>query len=198
LRETKATSASGICAGRPLFPPWDSRVEFSVGDSLASPTPRQSHGRRHSHDRIVIDVARRGTRRIACRRAGVEHVAVREQTDYQVTTLVADESGKATNTDGNLQNAFGLIAGTTSTFWISANHTGFSTLYNGLGAQITPPSPVIVPPTKGAGPGSPTGITTNPSRTDFLVDGTAAIFIWATEDGGIAAWKGGPTAFIQF
>ena len=72
-----------------------------------------------------------------------------EQNDYQVTTLVADQSGKAPNTDGNLQNAWGLVAGATSTFWISANHTGFSTLYNGLGAQITPPSPVIVPPTSG-------------------------------------------------
>src|SRR5262249_261369 len=54
------------------------------------------------------------------------------------------------------------------------------------------------PATKGSEPGSPTGITTNPSKTDFLVDGTAAIFIWATEDGGIAAWKGGPSAFIEF
>jgi uncharacterized protein (TIGR03118 family) len=121
-----------------------------------------------------------------------------EQNEYQVTTLVADQSGKAPNTDGNLQNAWGLVAGATSTFWISANHTGFSTLYNGLGAQITPPSPVVVPATSGTGPGSPTGITTNPSKTDFLVDGTAAIFLWATEDGGIAAWKGGPSAFITF
>ncbi len=121
-----------------------------------------------------------------------------EQNEYQVTTLVANQSGKAPNTDGNLQNAWGLVAGATSTFWISANHTGFSTLYNGLGAQITPPSPVVVPATSGTGPGSPTGITTNPSKTDFLVDGTAAIFLWATEDGGIAAWKGGPSAFITF
>ncbi len=119
-------------------------------------------------------------------------------TDYQVTTLVADQSGKASNTDSNLENAWGIIAGATSTFWISANHTGFSTLYNGLGVQITPPSPVVVPPAKGTGPGSPTGITTNPSKVDFLVDGTAAIFLWATEDGGIAAWKGGPSAFIKF
>ena len=121
-----------------------------------------------------------------------------EQNDYQVTTLVANQIGKAPNTDGNLQNAWGLVAGATSTFWISANHTGFSTLYNGLGAQITPPSPVVVPATSGTGPGSPTGITTNPSKTDFLVGGSAAIFLWATEDGGIAAWKGGPSAFITF
>ena len=75
-----------------------------------------------------------------------------EQNDYQVTTLVANQIGKAPNTDGNLQNAWGLVAGATSTFWISANHTGFSTLYNGLGAQITPPSPVVVPATSGTGP----------------------------------------------
>ena len=59
-----------------------------------------------------------------------------EQNEYQVTTLVADQSGNAPNTDGNLQNAWGLVAGATSTFWISANHTGFSTLYDGLGAQL--------------------------------------------------------------
>lgn len=124
-----------------------------------------------------------------------------EQNDYQVTTLVADQStqsNKAPNTDGNLKNAWGLVTGATSTFWISANHTGFSTLYNGLGAQISPPSPVVVPPTSGTGLGSPTGITTNPSKADFLVEGTAAIFLWATEDGGIAAWKGGPSATITF
>jgi uncharacterized protein (TIGR03118 family) len=115
-----------------------------------------------------------------------------ESGDYQVTKLVADF------TDRNLVNAWGIIAGATSTFWISANHTGLSTLYDGLGVQTTPPSPVAVPSVGGTDPGSPTGITTNPSRTDFLVNGTAAIFLWATEDGGIAAWKGGPSATIMF
>jgi uncharacterized protein (TIGR03118 family) len=117
---------------------------------------------------------------------------------YRVTRLVADVPGTAAHTDANLVNAFGLIAGSTSTFWISSNHQGVSTLYDGLGNAITPPSPVLVPATRGTGPGSPTGITTNPSRTDFQVDGTAAIFLWATEDGGIAAWKGGPSASVVF
>jgi len=121
-----------------------------------------------------------------------------ETSDYQVTKLVADLSNEAPTTDGNLVNAWGIVAGATSTFWISANHKGLSTLYNGLGVQTTPPSPVVVPSVGAIGSGSPTGITTNPSRTDFLVDGTAAVFLWATEDGGIAAWKGGPTATIKF
>src|SRR5262252_7320102 len=151
-----------MCAASRLFPPWDSRVEFSVGSSFAS--RRLDNLTEGDILMIASSLIPRGAERVALL-AGALALSTplfAEQADYQVTTLVADQSGKATNTDGNLQNAFGLIAGATSTFWISANHTGFSTLYNGLGAQITPPSPVIVPPTKGAGPGSPTGITTNP------------------------------------
>jgi uncharacterized protein (TIGR03118 family) len=124
--------------------------------------------------------------------------AFADKDDYQVTKLVADLSNEAPNPDGNLVNAWGIVAGATSTFWISDNHKGLSSLYNGLGVQTTPPSPVVVPSTSGTGLGSPTGITTNPSRTDFLVDGTAAIFLWATEDGGVAAWKGGPSATVKF
>src|SRR5215470_15507518 len=142
----------------------------------------------------------RGARRVALLATALTLSApvFAETSDYQVTKLVADLSNEAPTTDGNLVNAWGIVAGATSTFWISANHKGVSTLYNGLGIQTTPPSPVVVPSVGGAGLGSPTGITTNPSRTDFLVEGTAAIFLWATEDGGIAAWKGGPSATIKF
>src|SRR5579862_1248865 len=52
----------------------------------------------------------------------------------------------------------------------------------------------------GTGQGAPTGIVANPSTTDFLLvgAGTAALFIWSTEDGTIAAWNGGPSATIKF
>src|SRR5439155_4920508 len=40
----------------------------------------------------------------------------------------------------------------------------------------------------------------SPTSTDFLIAGagTAARFLWATEDGGIAAWAGGTSATIKF
>ena len=120
--------------------------------------------------------------------------------NYEVTKLVADLPGVAANTDTNLVNGWGIAMRATSPIWVSNNGTGTSTLYNGLGVQISPPSPVVIPAVSGTGHGVPTGITSNPSTSDFLLagPGTAAIFMWATEDGGIAAWNGGPAATIKF
>lgn len=120
--------------------------------------------------------------------------------NYDVTKLVADVPGVAAHTDTNLVNGWGIAMRATSPIWVSNNATGTSTLYNGLGVQISPPSPVSIPAANGAGQGVPTGITSNPSTTDFLLggQGTAAIFLWATEDGAIAAWNGGPAATIKF
>lgn len=119
---------------------------------------------------------------------------------YQVTSLVADVAGVAANTDANLRNGWGIAMRPTSPIWVSDNATGKSTLYNGLGVQISPPSPVAIPGPGGTGQGAPTGIVANPSTTDFLLAGagTAALFIWSTEDGTIAAWNGGPSATIKF
>lgn len=120
--------------------------------------------------------------------------------NYQVTNLVADVQGVAANTDGNLVNGWGIAMRATSPIWVSDNGTGKSTVYNGLGNQISPPSPVTIPAVSGTDHGVPTGITSNPSTSDFLLGGagTAAIFLWSTEDGGIAAWNGGASATIKF
>ena len=40
------------------------------------------------------------------------------------------------------------------------------------------------------GPGTPTGIVANASKTDFQVSGVASSFIFATLDGTISAWPG--------
>jgi len=119
---------------------------------------------------------------------------------YAVTNLVADLPGVTAHTDANLVNGWGIAMRATSPIWVSNNGTGTSTLYNGLGVAISPPSPVIIPAASGTGQGVPTGITSNPSTNDFLLGGpgTAASFLWATEDGGIAAWNGGPAATIKF
>jgi uncharacterized protein (TIGR03118 family) len=119
---------------------------------------------------------------------------------YAVTKLVSDLAGAAEHTDANLVNGWGIAMRATSPIWVSNNGTGTSTVYNGLGAQISPPSPVVVPSASGGDHGVPTGVTANPSTNDFLIAGagTAAIFLWSTEDGAIAAWNAGPVATIKF
>jgi uncharacterized protein (TIGR03118 family) len=121
---------------------------------------------------------------------------------YQVRNLVSDVAGQADNTDLNLVNAWGIAMRATSPIWVSDNGTGKSTVYDGTGAlKLTVCVPAVSTPCP-TDTGVPTGITSNPSATDFLLvpntPGTAASFLWATEDGGIAAWAGGANATIKF
>jgi uncharacterized protein (TIGR03118 family) len=133
---------------------------------------------------------------------------------YVVTHLTADLSGIAPNTDSVLQNAWGVaFTPGASPFWIADNATGCSTLYDGSGMPQPQPTPLkvklplpggTIPPTAcqpvdpenppNPPPATPTGLVWNPSAT-FLVPGTAnpASFLFATEDGTIAAWAGGLT-----
>jgi len=107
---------------------------------------------------------------------------------YVVTNLVADPNGPAAvNTDPNLINGWGLVARATSPFWVSSNGTSMSTVYDGQGNIISPPSPVTIPE-------PPTGIVGNVSTTAF----GGAVFLWALEDGHVAAWSGGAAATIVF
>jgi uncharacterized protein (TIGR03118 family) len=126
--------------------------------------------------------------------------------DYLVVPLVADQSNGQPVTDTNLVNGWGIVASPTSPLWVSSNGMGLSTIYNGVGA-IQGVSPVIIPPVNPADPhGAPTGIVFNlgasPTSTDFPVGAlgttTAARFLWATEDGAIAAWNGGASATLRF
>ena len=71
---------------------------------------------------------------------------------YKVTRLVSDKPGFAMHTDPNLVNAWGLVAGPTTPWWVANNGTDTSTLYDGAGTQI----PLVVD-VKGA----PTGTVFN-------------------------------------
>jgi uncharacterized protein (TIGR03118 family) len=128
---------------------------------------------------------------------------------FTQTNLVTDDQSvlaslgfaPAANVDPNLVNPWGIVASPSgSPFWVSDNGAGKSTLYNGSG---TPQSLVVtIPASANAGatsPAPPTGIVFNGSATDFLVNGTgtAAHFIFATEDGTIAAWNSGTTAVLK-
>lgn len=93
--------------------------------------------------------------------------------------LVSDIPGRAAFTDPNLVNPWGIAISATSPFWISNAGSATSTLYNTSG---TPQALVVSIPNGGA----PTGQIFN-GGTAFNADR----FIFATEDGTIAGWRGG-------
>lgn len=118
------------------------------------------------------------------------------QNAYLQRNLVCDLPGVALHTDTNLLNPWGISLSSSSPFWISDNHSGLSTLYDGSG---TPQALVVnIPSPTGFNPlGAPTGTIFN-STTNFLVASNApARFIFATEDGTIIGWNTGTNAVLK-
>ncbi|HUA83807.1 MAG TPA: TIGR03118 family protein [Bryobacteraceae bacterium] len=117
---------------------------------------------------------------------------------YVQENLVSDIPGMAVTTDPNLVNPWGMSQTATSPFWVSNHDKGNTTIYNGAGTPST--TVVTIPPAAGTGTGTPTGqITGNGANWTLPApNGKAASFIFATEDGAIAAWNGsaGTTAVI--
>jgi uncharacterized protein (TIGR03118 family) len=119
---------------------------------------------------------------------------------YLKTNLVSDKNSAAmapTN-DPSLVNPWGVAFFPGGPFWVSDNGTGLSTLYDGMGNKI--PLTVTIPaPSGDTNPGAPgpSGMVWNGNPQAFKVGNpelnntAAALFIWATEDGTIAAWQGG-------
>jgi uncharacterized protein (TIGR03118 family) len=115
---------------------------------------------------------------------------------FRETDLVSDIQGRAQHFDPNLVNPWGISASGGSPMWVSDNNAGATTLYDGAGNAFPPPpnGPLVVhiPLPGGSAGGAPTGTVFNPT-TDFKITkgGTTgkALFIFATEDGTIAAWK---------
>jgi uncharacterized protein (TIGR03118 family) len=107
---------------------------------------------------------------------------------YDQRNLVSDGSVPADLVDTGLKNAWGLTASATSPWWVADNGTDLSTLYNGnTGAKQA-----LVVQVSGA----PTGAVFN-GTGGFLLNGTAARFIFSGEDGTIHAWNGGTVATVQ-
>jgi uncharacterized protein (TIGR03118 family) len=121
-------------------------------------------------------------------------------TDDQ-TALAADGFAPAAHTDTHLVNPWGIASSSSSPSWVADNGAGVSTLYDGSG---NPQSLVVAIPVANGGaggatsPAPPTGIVFN-GTSDFNVAGanTPAHFIFATEDGTIAAWNSGTSAVIK-
>lgn len=113
-------------------------------------------------------------------------------TRYQQHNLVSDIPGLADQTDSNLTNPWGIAMSSTSPFWISNNHSGTATVYDGQGKAASIIVTVPAPP-KGAPPASPTGQVFNDTGA-FAISGKSALFIFATEDGTISGWNPGADA----
>src|ERR1700692_4981729 len=120
-------------------------------------------------------------------------------TKFVQHNLVSDIAGLADKLDPCLINPWGIVASPTSPFWISANGTGLSTLYNGNGNAVN--LIVSIPGPAGAqapgqqcgktafGPGAPSGIIFN-DTTAFVLGTAPAGFLFSSEQGVIVGWTG--------
>jgi uncharacterized protein (TIGR03118 family) len=113
---------------------------------------------------------------------------------FHQTNLVSDIPGLAQSTDVNLKNPWGLSSSATSPIWVSDNNAGVSTLYRGDGSAV--PLIVTIPAPNAPTGGTPTGTVFN-TTPDFPIGASKALFLFATEDGTILGWNGGPSATIK-
>lgn len=115
---------------------------------------------------------------------------------YRQQNLVSDVPGLARFTDPLLVNAWGISFPPTGPFWISANETGVSVVYDRNGRPFPFRNPLVVkiPPSAGSdeSTGHPTGQVFN-GTTGFVVSAGGlsgpARFLFASEDGTITGWS---------
>ena len=85
---------------------------------------------------------------------------------YRQHNLISDGFVPADITDANLVNAWGLVSGPTTPWWIADNGTGKTTLFNvGTGSIVTE----FTVPGAGGAQGNPTGLVFN-GGTGFVVN----------------------------
>jgi uncharacterized protein (TIGR03118 family) len=111
---------------------------------------------------------------------------------FQQTNLVSDQPGVALIQDTNLVNAWGIsLSPTVGAFWVSDNETGKTTLYAGdvHGGTFFRVPLVVTIPSESADQGFPTGQVFN-GTSDFEIGASgAALFMFASQTGEIAAWN---------
>jgi uncharacterized protein (TIGR03118 family) len=118
---------------------------------------------------------------------------------YIQQNLVSNVAGQAAVTDPNLVDPWGMSFSATSPIWVSDHLAGVSTVYSGsAGAPTTTVVTILSGTASATGAlGRPTGQVQNSTTAFLLANGKAASFIFATEDGTIAAWNTGSVAQIM-
>jgi uncharacterized protein (TIGR03118 family) len=119
---------------------------------------------------------------------GVETAAAQS---YTQTNLVSNAAGATHFTDAQLNGPIGLARASGDEWWVSDSTSGVSTLYIGDGMKQT--LVVTVPPASAApgntAMGTPSGVISSDSTTDFAVGGAQSRFVFSTLDGAIAGWN---------
>ena len=116
---------------------------------------------------------------------------------YAQHNILSDGFIPADHTDSNVVNAWGLVAGPTTPWWIADNGTGKTTLFNIATNAI---QATFTVPGAGGAQGNPTGVVFN-GGTGFVVNNgvgapSAARFIFSSEDGTLSAFKGAPIVTV--
>jgi uncharacterized protein (TIGR03118 family) len=109
--------------------------------------------------------------------------------NYTQTNLVSDTTSYgAAIIDPALKNAWGIaINPLAGIIWISANHSGATTVYDSTGKTKLGPVPIASMGKRNGG--SPTGVTFNPTNA-FVIPGETAptAFVFVNEEGTVSAW----------
>jgi uncharacterized protein (TIGR03118 family) len=127
----------------------------------------------------------------------VQAMGLPARSGYVQENLVSDNTAKipAEHEDTSLINPWGNAFIPGAAFWINDNGSGISSLYAGDGTSPGKKNPalaVTIPVVGGGTVSAPSGIVANTAGVFKLkANGTAAAFIFATEDGSISAWNGG-------
>src|SRR2546423_647286 len=111
---------------------------------------------------------------------------------YIAKNLISDLPGHAEHRDPKLANPWGVSYSPTGPFWVSDNHTGVVTVYDGNGNGFPSGNPLVVTiptPVNGTPPSAPTGQVFHSGAGFEVTPGHPALFIFATEDGTISGWN---------
>src|SRR5690349_19452410 len=116
---------------------------------------------------------------------------------YAQHNILSDGFIPADHTDPNVVNAWGLVSGPTTPWWIADNGTGKTTLFNIATNAI---QATFTVPGAGGAQGNPTGVVFN-GGSGFVVNNgvgapSAARFIFSSEDGTLSAFKGAPIVTV--
>jgi len=113
---------------------------------------------------------------------GVNDLTATGSFSYTQNNLVADTDGfGAARIERALSNPWGIAAPPGGPLWISANHRGVSLIFDRTGHSLR--APVTIPSIAPGQTGAPSGVVFN-GTSDFK----GSKFIFASEDGIVAAW----------